>query len=545
MNKVAHYLQEHLSGEVVTSVDALRYFSTDCSIFSISPSIITYPHNENDVRKTARFTWQLAERNRIIPITPRGLGSNVTGAAIGEGIITVFPAHMNRILELDSRSGEVTVEPGLNFGKLQEALYTHGRFLPAYPSSMNYSTVGGSAANNSGGMTSVKYGSLENFVKGLRVVLANGEVIETRRLSKRELSKKLGLATYEGEIYRAIDTLIEDNHDTIEKLKTFPVRTSAGYNLADVKRKDKSFDLTPLFIGSQGTLGIITQLTLETEPYTPETSLIIGYCDDVMQANTAISKLHDLKNVPSTIEMIDAGLLDFVDKTNPNQLKGLMKKPFPKIILLIEFNNPADRARSKFTKKAKNILEDSGIDYKIETDYTQRKEIWKLRDLASAVVNHGEGTKRALPIIEDGIVPFEQFPVFLKGLYDIFKRNNLPPAVWGHAGEANLHAYPLLDIGQLGDRQKIFRIIDEYYNLVIALGGSTSAQDNDGRLRGPYVEKLFGPDAYSLFEKVKQILDPYNILNPGVKMGVNVEENKSKLRTSYTLDKLHDHLPRA
>ncbi|HET7673290.1 MAG TPA: FAD-dependent oxidoreductase, partial [Candidatus Saccharimonadales bacterium] len=130
MNKVAHYLQEHLSGEVVTSVDALSYFSTDGSIFSITPSIVTYPRNENDVRKTSRFTWQLAERNRFIPITPRGLGSNVSGAAIGEGIVTVFPAHMNRILELDSRSGEVVVEPGLNLGKLQQALYTHGRFLP-------------------------------------------------------------------------------------------------------------------------------------------------------------------------------------------------------------------------------------------------------------------------------------------------------------------------------------------------------------------------------------------------------------------------------
>ncbi|HEX5797691.1 MAG TPA: FAD-binding oxidoreductase, partial [Candidatus Saccharimonadales bacterium] len=257
MNKVAHYLQEHLSGEVVTSIDALQYFSTDCSIFSITPAIITYPRNENDVRKTARFTWQLAERKRIIPLTPRGLGSNVSGGAIGEGILTVFPAHMNRILELDSRSGEVTVEPGLNFGKLQEALYTHGRFLPPFPSSINYSTIGGAAATNSGGVNSIKYGNIGNFVKGLRVVLSNGEVIETGRLSKRELSKKLGLANYEGEIYRAVDTLIEENYETIEKLKSFEPRTSAGYNIADVKRKDKSFDLTPLFIGSQGTLGII------------------------------------------------------------------------------------------------------------------------------------------------------------------------------------------------------------------------------------------------------------------------------------------------
>ncbi|HET7673274.1 MAG TPA: FAD-binding oxidoreductase, partial [Candidatus Saccharimonadales bacterium] len=411
--------------------------------------------------------------------------------------------------------------------------------------SMNYSTIGGAVANNSGGVKSIKYGNIANFVKGLRVVLSNGEVIETKRLSKREFNKKLGLSTYEGEIYRAIDTLIEENHAIIEKLQSFSTRTSAGYDLASIKRKDKSFDLTPLFIGSQGTLGTITQIALETEPYTPESTVLVGRCEDFTQAHLAIGKLRDLKNVPSAIELVDANLLDFVEKTNPNQLKDLVKRPFPKIVLLVEFNNPSDRVRSKAVKKAKKVLEDSGIDFKEETDEAAKEDAWKIRELASTVIGHAEGSKRALPIIEDGIVPFDQFPVFLKGVYDLFKRHNLTPAVWGHAGEANLHAYPHLNLGQLGERQKMFRIIDEYYNLVIALGGSTSAQDNDGRLRGAYLEKLFGAEVYALFEKVKSILDPYNILNPGVKLGVDTEQLKPILRSTYTLDKAHDHLPRA
>lgn len=529
----------------MTSVDALRYFSTDGSIFSINPSIITYPRNENDVRKVSRFAWQLAERNRHIPITPRGLGSNVTGAAIGSGIVTVFPAHMNRILELDSRSGEVSVEPGLNFGKLQQTLYTHGRFLPAYPASLNYSTIGGAVADNVGGVASIKYGQIQNFVKGLRIVLSNGEVIETRRLSKREASKKMGLSNFEGEIYRAVDTLLEENQELIDKLKVFSTRTSSGYNLVDIKRRDKSFDLTPLFVGSQGTLGMITRINLETEPYSPETTVIIGHCQDFTQMFTAIGKLRELKNPPSAIEMVDVNLLNYIDKTNPNQLKGLLNKPFPKLVLIIEFNNPSERLRTKAAKKAKKVLQDSGIDLKIETEEEPKNDIWKIRELTSSIVGASEGNRHALPVIEDGIVPFDQFPVFLKGLYDIFTRNNLPPAVWGHAGEANLQAYPLLDLGQLGERQKLFRIIDEYYNLIIALGGSTSAQNNDGRLRGPYLEKLYGPEVYQLFGKVKNIFDPYNILNPGVKLGVTIEDVKPLLRNSYSLDNLHDHLPRA
>ena len=114
MSKVAHYLQEHLVGEVMTSTDARRYFATDGSILQLAPALIAYPRNENDVRKTCRFSWQLAERGRVIPITPRGAGTDQTGAALSSGILLVFPAHMNRILELDTKANTVTVEPGIN-----------------------------------------------------------------------------------------------------------------------------------------------------------------------------------------------------------------------------------------------------------------------------------------------------------------------------------------------------------------------------------------------------------------------------------------------
>ena len=132
MSKVAHYLQEHLTGEVMTSTDARRYFATDGSILAVAPALVAYPRNENDVRKTARFTWQLAERGRVIPITARGSGTDQTGAAIGSGIMLVFPAHMNRVLELDTKSNTISVEPGINFGTMQQTLHTHGRFVPSY-----------------------------------------------------------------------------------------------------------------------------------------------------------------------------------------------------------------------------------------------------------------------------------------------------------------------------------------------------------------------------------------------------------------------------
>jgi FAD/FMN-containing dehydrogenase len=545
MNKVAHYLQEHLVGEVMTSSDARKYFSTDGSIFQVTPTLIVYPRNENDVRKTARFSWQLAERGRVIPITARGLGTDQGGAAIGPGILLVFPAHMNRILELDGKTGVIAIEPGINYGKLQQTLHTHNRFLPPFPSSIEYSTVGGAIANNSGGEKNVKYGSTRDYVKSLRVVLANGEVIETKRLSKRELNKKLGLASFEGEVYRSLDALIEENYEIIKKSDLGVTKNTAGYALADVKHKDGSFDLTPLLVGSQGTLGIITEATLETEPHSPATTLIAGFCDDIQVAEQIVTELRGLSELPCAVEMVDGKLLDFIYEHNPNQLKGLINPPFPKLVLLIEFDNTTERTQKRMSKKATKILSKYQVAFRVEVDAHKKEELWKLRQGASAIIAHAEGSAKALPVIEDGIVPIEKFSEYVNGIYGLFQRHGLRAAIWGHGADANLHMRPLLDLSQVGDRQKAFKIMDEYYNMVIEMGGSTSGEHGDGRLRAPYLEKLYGPEIYAVFQKVKQIFDPYNTLNPGVKINVSVDSIKPLLRNEYSIEHLYNHMPRS
>ena len=545
MNKVAHYLQEHLTGEVMTGADARAYFSTDTSIFTLPPAIIVYPRGESDVRKTARFSWQLAERGRIIPLTARGAGTDQSGAALGEGILLVFPAHMNRILELDGKTGNVTIEPGINYGKLQQTLHTHNRFLPPFPSSYEYSTVGGAIGNNASGEKSVKYGSTREYVKSLRVVLANGEVIETRRLSKRELNKKLGQASFEGEVYRNLDTLIEEN---AELLKTFPFsisKNSAGYALHEVKRKDGSFDLTPLFVGSQGTLGVITEATLDTVPHSPNTTLIAAQLQDLQTAQELIGELRKLPEMPSAAEIVDDNLLNFVHHYNPNQLKGIIEPPFSKLVMLIEFDNLNERAQKRMAKKTAKILQKYQIPYRVEHDAVKKEELWKIRHSAAAVVSYSEGNTKALPIIEDGIVPEDKFKEYIDGVYALFQRHGLRAAVWGHAGDANLHMQPFLDLSQVGDRQKIFKIMDEYYRLVLELGGSTSGEHGDGRLRAPYLPYMYGNELYALFQKTKQIFDPYKTMNPGVKIDVTFDDIKPLVRQSYSIDHLYDHMPRS
>ena len=545
MSKIAHYLQEHLVGEVMTSVDARRYFATDASIFVLAPALVVYPRNENDIRKTARFTWQLAERGRVIPISARGSGTDQSGAALGNGIMLVFPAHLNRILELDTKAGTVTVEPGINYGKLQQTLHTHGRFLPPFPASIEYSTIGGAVANNAGGDKSVKYGTTRDFVQSLRVVIANGEVMETSRISKRELSKKLGLASFEGEIYRSVDTLLEDNRELLDKITLNVAQNNAGYNLLDIKHHDGSFDLTPLFVGSQGTLGIISEVALKTEVYNPQTTLFMATFETVRAAQEAVLDLLALPESPSSLELVDGNLLNAVQAVNPNLLKEIMLPPFPAIVLLVEFDSAKEHTQKRLVKKTQKIFEHRALSMQTETELERQQQLWKIRQATGVLLGNTDGQLRAVPIIDDAAIPVDRYQEYLDGVYKLFEKAGLQPAVWGHAGGGSFHVQPLLNIGQVGDRQKAFRLMDEYYKFVISLGGTPSGERNDGRLRAPYLEQLYGSEIYALFQKVKQIFDPYNTLNPGVKIGTSLDDIKALVRPDYNLAHFYDHLPRS
>jgi len=545
VNKVAHYLQQHLVGEVLTSPDVLRYFSTDESIFEIKPMLVVHPRNENDIRKTARFSWQLAERGRSIPITIKGKGTDQTGASLGSGIILTTPAHMNKIIELDPKSGIVTVESGAIVGKLQQTLYTHGRFLPSVSSSAEYSTIGGAVANNDAGSSSYKYGPIREYVQGLRVVLANGELIRTGRLSKREFNKKLGLASFEGEIYRSLDKLIEESSDSMNQISALGERSNVGYDIADVKSKDGSFDLTPIFVGSQGTLGLITEIVLDTEAHSAQSDLMVIMFGDRHQAWEAVTKINAIKDGPLSIDFIDKSLVSYVQSVNPNLLKSTVQNRTPDITLFIEIERIVARASKKIQKKIRKIVED--LQAEIAEPTTEEKNAWlALKDSASLFISHSDTSVRAIPVTDDADVPVAKCPAFLARVEELMARHGQNQyAIWGQAGSGVIHTAPLFDLSQVGDRQKMFKLMDDYYSLVVEMGGSVAGEFGEGRLRGAQLERLLDPRIVHTMNQVKAIFDPHNMLNPGVKVHVDSEGLKSIVRSSYALDHQYSHLPRS
>lgn len=543
MTKLAALLRKQLEGEVTTAKDVRDYFSTDGSVFKVDPSIVIYPRETNDVRKLANISWKLAQdKGKVLPITARGKGTDQAGAALGSGAMVVFPAHMNNMLEFDVSRGVITVEPGLLYKDLQSTLIAHKWILPPYPSSIDYCTIGGAVANNAAGENTIKYGATRDYVKGLQVVLSNGEVIQTKRLTKTQLNKKKGLDSLEGEIYRQLDKLIEDNKQVIDGSVINVSKNSAGYDLFDVKRKDGSFDLTPLMVGSQGTLGMITKITLSTIKHQPKTTLVVGYVKNLKDISKNVSEIMKLE--PSALEMVDKHLLELVHKNNPNHLSGIIEAPFPDLVLIAEFDDRNQRTQARKATRVQRMFKKMGEEYHVETDYREQQRLWKIRHSAAAVVSNSQGKKKALPIIEDGIVPQDKFSEYLDGIYKIFDKYGLDKALWGHAGNANLHMQPYLDLSSTEDRQKVFKIMNDYYKMIIKLGGSTAGEHSDGRLRAPYLKRLYGADVYNLFVQTKAIFDPYNILNPGVKIGVTQKSLLPLLRKEYDMKHLSDHMPR-
>lgn len=529
-------------GEVVTGTNAREHFAVDGSILQVAPQLILYPKNENDIRKSARFSWQLAERGRLIPLIARGQGTDHSGGAIGNGILIVLSAHLNKIVELDTKHKTVTVQAGINYAKLQQTLITHGLFLPPYPPSLDYSTIGGAIGNNSGGEKSVKYGSTLNYVKGLRVILANGEVIETRRLSKRELSKKLGLASFEGEIYRSIDTLLEEQNQLIGDMARGTSSNSAGFDLLSIKHKDGSFDLSPLFIGSQGTLGIVSEATLKTEPYAPETFTILAQFNSIEHLQRSVLDLKQMSDPPASIELIDKHALIQIDQLNPNLIKDILKPPFFDYLLVIEFED--GKNAKKATKKALHILNELAIKLDSSDKPEEQLNYKKIRDSVNVLLANNDGLLNAVPLF-NGSVPPDRLREYIEGMYKLISSNHLKPALWGHIGEGQIQFQPKLNLGHVGDRQKAFRMIDEYVKLVLDLNGTIAASNAEGRLYAPYVEKMYGEEIYKLLIKVKKIFDPYNILNSGVKLGTDIDDLKAIVRPGFNLGHVYNHLPRS
>lgn len=533
MSKVAQYLNEHLQGEATTADAVRQYFSTDASVLKIVPDMVVHPKLTSDIRKVARFSWQLAEKGHKLPITPRGAGSDQTGASIGTGIILNTLSHMNTIFEIDSKQKLIRLQPGVNFKTLNDVLFMQNMMIPSFPLSAGYSTVGGAIANNASGILSDKYGPTGNWVSQLEVVLSNGDVIQTGRISKREVAKKKGQQDFEGEIYRSVDNLLTDNVALLDSIAA-NVPDNVGYNIVDVWRRDGSIDLTPLFVGSQGTLGIVSEIIMKAIdiPKEPLVGAITFANHDAVR--DGLDQLRLLN--PTMLELIDGKLFEEAEargKKYPLYVEARGQGDVAAIVLF-EFDNHSSRVKKNIGKKIAKLFEkNEDVLSVIEKDADKVAEIRNMRDVTSLFMIPEKSATSAPPLLDGSYVPPERYEDFTKAVAELEKKHHVELALYGHAGQSVYYCRPVFALSKVGDRQRIFKLLNDWSLAVFAHGGHLIGEAGEGRLKAPFAHKALDDEIVKLIESIRSIFDPMSILNTGVKQTTDLKHLVSALRTDY------------
>lgn len=546
MSKVSKYLNEHILGEVV-SADVVRdKFSHDGSILSVTPELVINPRTTNDIRKVARFTWQLAEKGHVMPITVRGGGSDQTGAAIGKGIIINTVAHLNNIIYINLKDKDqfIHVQPGVNFGTINETLKSHGLFLPTYPTSAAFSTIGGAVANNAGGILSGRYGRTGDKVNRLEVILANGDLIETSRISKHELNKKKGLQTLEGEIYRKIDGLIEDNQEIIDsQLSKKPLENTGYSGIAKVKNRDGSFDLTPLFIGSQGTLGIISELVMNTDFYSCDESVFVATFTKPEDARDAADIIATFK--PAILELLDNGIFDAA-RTEGKQYIFDKSEVGSDIstVLYASFN---DFNIKQQHHKIKHIIKKlSKFETRILTSNEYPiEELKMIREIGSAIIQPEAKESSAPSLIDGASIPSERREEFVNAVGELAAKHHIELPLHFYWLNGVVHTRTPLQLHTISDKQKVFKLISDYYELVNKVGGSMITESAEGRLKTVGTYNQLDDDIISLYKDIKLVFDPFGTLNPGVKQPTEIKTLVSELNPSFNIADFIKYSPQA
>lgn len=539
---ISDSIRELTKGEVIVNGNELEAYGRDASIFEVKPELAVKPKDTDDIKNLVKFVAERKSSNQNLSITARAGGSDMSGGPLGESIILDFTAYYNNILEIRSASsgdgGWAIVEPGVFYRDFEKETLKKGLLLPSYPASRELCAVGGMVANNSGGEKSLRYGKTENYVEELNVVLSNGNEYVFKPLTVGELEQKKKQDDFEGSIYRKIHELLEANHELIRKAKPDVSKNSAGYALWNVWN-GRTFDLTKLFVGSQGTLGIITRIKFRLIKPAKYSQLLVLFLKDLNKVGDLVLALN--KYEPESMESYDDNTIKLVFKILPDFIKKtgfgvlfkfipdlwvIMKGGIPKLVVLAEFTGDDEESVRRKVKIVKQEI-DSKFNFtsRIAADKADVQKYWTMRrESFNLLRKHVKGRKTA-PFIDDIIVKPEYLPKFLPeltGILDEYK-NYMIYTIAGHPGDGNFHIIPLMNLSDEKSRNIIPELSVKVYDLVLKYGGSITAEHNDGLIRTPYLEKMYGLEIYKLFEKVKEIFDPLNILNPGKKVGGSLD----------------------
>jgi len=537
--KLERDLKPLLQGELRTDPITLALFSTAACIFRRKPLAVVSPRDHADVARTVAFAH--AEG---IPVTARGGGSSLAGQALGPGIILDFSAHMNRVLQVDAERRLVRMEPGAIHTRVQKAVAPSGLRLGPDPSSGDFCTIGGNVGTNASGAHTLRHGSTKDHVLGLRTVLHDGSDV--------------GLGTYAGPgepspawaaLSGELQGILREGAPRFLPERPRANKNSCGYDLwgawapgDQVSSIEPRFDPMRLLVGSEGTLGIVSEITMRLVARPRATAVALLYFSSWEDATEAVLEARRLG--ASAIEAMDHTFLAFV-RADRADLRPLIPERFDSSILVEFEGETAEEPRAGIAAMEEWAAARRGqvLDFRAARNAEEEARLWAVRKAALPLIYRASPVKKPMNFIDDTAVPPERLGDYVNGLRAMFAKHRTPVAIFGHAGNGNVHVMPLMDPHDATFQSRMAAMAEDAFELTWSLGGTITGEHGDGILRAPYLERQY-PRAYEVMARVKRAMDPSGILNPGniISEARTFPEGYSRYTNTYVAtDTLFDH----
>jgi FAD/FMN-containing dehydrogenase/Fe-S oxidoreductase len=533
--QLAEDLTDAIDGEIHVDDVTTALYASDASLYEIKPAAVVFPRSAGDVSTLARY----ASDNNV-PLIPRGAGTGLAGGCLGAGIVLDFTRHMNGLISISG--DQVRVQPGMTREALNAALRTHGRYFAPDPSNSEITTIGGMIGVDAAGSHAFRVGSARDHIRSLQCVLIGGQVVELgsepvqssfaiRQPTVGPQAESMGTegkivppvrnetlalttltpVTRKTDIVERLTALLEESADDIRKYQPPLLRNCSGYMLRSVRQRG-ALNLPRLIAGSEGTLAIVTEVTLHTLPLPGHRGMMVlmfGSMDSALQAMQILLILE-----PSACDLLDRRLLslgrdsdpEFADVIHPNAEAGLF----------IEFSGSSHEDLKRRLSNANTLLKSTDFQYVVSRETTGIHEVERLWKLPANVVSLLAGLKgeaRPLPFVEDIAVPPERISEFLKLSQRTFQKHEVTATLYAHAASGQLHLRPIMPVPHPGRAEQIEAISRDLYRHVKTVGGTISGEHGDGLSRTAFIRSQYGP-LYRRLQQVKDIFDPQRLLNP-------------------------------
>ena len=519
--------QAGFEGDIDTSMGARQRYATDGSVYEVLPYGVVFPKSTQDIQRIVH----VAARMRL-SVTARGAGTSLAGQAIGDGIIIDMTRYMTSILDINIEQRTVTVQPGVVLDTLNQTLKAHNLWLPIDTSTANRCVMGGVVGNNSCGAYSLTYRTPREHIVSLTLVGHDASIMHLAPvLDAQAFEAKKKNAGLEGHIYQTLDQVLTEHHDAI--IEAFPdpslIRRNTGYALDALLTQSRwstsentddassiYANLAPLVCGSEGTLGIATDVTFNLSPLPKARALLVFHFDDIFQALDATPAL--IASGANAVELIDDATLSETEKHAGLSHHRFWLLGHPQAVQVVEYFADSINALEQKLDQGKALavtLLANGCYAAAVVRGSEMASVWEIRKAGLGLLMGKAGKKKAVAVIEDAAVPIVHLSAFMRDIRQLMLEQGVGCIYYGHASVGLIHLRPELDLSDMRDKRRFEKIAARVSTLVKHYHGSLSGEHGDGRLRAPFLGEQFGPTVFSLLKHVKNTFDPYHRMNPG------------------------------